>query len=100
MQPLGTYTNKSGEQFTLEYDPATTPPAADYWGFVVVATHKNWGQKVFKSLIQKNAVTDQQGAEQFLKADPVSYLKSLLDESSDASTPLVFRPLENGWALI
>ena len=100
MQSLGTYKNKSDEQFTLEYGPATTSQDANYWGFVVIATHTNWGQKVFKTLIQKNAVTDQQGAEQFLKADPVSYLKSILDRSTDASTPLFFRPLENGWALM
>lgn len=100
MEALCTYTNRNRESFQLAYTVANTPAEATYWGFLIVATHPVWGKYAFKAFVEKNISAELTSAIEFLKNDPVSYVKHRLDEVVDGEMTLVFRPLLNGWAVI
>lgn len=100
MESLCTYTNTNRESFQLAYVKATTPPEANYWGFLIVATHPVWGKYDFKAFVEKSVAGGLDDAIEFLKNDPVAYVKHRLDEVVNRRPMLVFRPLLDGWAVI
>ena len=100
MEILCTYTNINSESFQLAYAVANTPPEANYWGFLITATHPVWNKYTFKAFVEKSVAGSLGDAIEFLKNDPVAYVKHRLDEVEGKRLTLIFRPLVNGWAVI
>jgi hypothetical protein len=100
MKNLCGYTNKNGESFQLVYEIATTPPDATYCGFWVVAKCPVGRGHSFKVFVEKKAAAKLEDAIEFVKKDPVAYIKNRLDEVVNGQARLVFRPILDGWSVI
>src|SRR5689334_12584687 len=97
------YTNKQGVPFRIDIFRVTNPPKADFWAYRInVMDMKEGHQRKFKSMVLKKAIERQEGADGFMKGDPLSYVKHNLLDHYDANhdTPMYLPEFhDNCWTV-
>jgi len=100
MKQLGMYKNKVGEEFILKLEDAPVPLEADYWGYYFFTKHKAWGEWVFKVFVLKKTAATKELADFFVQADPINYLKQLLDNADQNGVKLSWQDWSQGWKVV
>lgn len=94
-----THTNRNGETFEIEIEAGNEPKEADYWGYVISVKDSHSRQKVFRCMIRKTFLEKRSDADLFVTADPLTYVKGLLQETTEGTTPLYW-PVTMDWIVI
>ena len=97
---MGQYTTPSGDTYNIDYDQAKTPEDATYWAYYITASDSQGHKKTYRVLIEKEYIPVEQQAEMFLSGDPLTQVKSLLNDYGVINVPMVFHQLPKMWTII
>lgn len=100
MTQSSSFTNRAGETFLIQIETAIQPEQANYWGYVISIQDSHGNGIVFRCIVRKSYLAQQSYADQFVLGDPMNYVKSLLEEYANRTTPLYWPSAISDWFVI
>jgi len=94
------YRNVDGESFDLEVVKPHQLQGADHWDYAVVAKHEQWGQRTFHVTIRKDFIGQEMHADMFVRGDPLTCVKRLLDNADSAGVPVTWQDPTDDWVVM